>query len=466
MSPHPQKRRSRTSALLAVAALAAALSPTIPAVADDTAEGFALAPNADRTHHVRSAVRGGKARNVLLFVGDGMGDSEITLARNYELGAAGRLNLDRLPLTGAYTTYSVAKGDPGRVEYVTDSAAAATGYAIGAKTYNGAVGVDAHGRERPTILELAKRRGYRTGNVTTAELQDATPAALSAHVLDRTCRGPQDMKECAPNDKRNGGAGSIAEQQVALRADVLMGGGGKYFDQQVAAGQFAGRTVRQQAVDSGFQVITSADQMRALDRERPVLGVFAAEGLDSTWTGPPAKAGGTPPSRCAENPARRKDQPTLADMTRASIDLLERRSRGHDRGFFLQVEGAQIDWGAHDGLPCEQIGETVQFDRAVAVGMEFARRRPDTLVIVTADHAQTTQIIPNGQKSPGMTATLITNEGGHMTVNYATGLPGELQEHTGTQVRIAGYGPQAANVVGVTDQTDLFRTLSRAMGVR
>ncbi|MCP2261355.1 alkaline phosphatase [Streptoalloteichus tenebrarius] len=457
-----QRRRSRITGTLAAVAMAAALTPLVPAEADG---GLGPAPGADRADSVRAEVRGGRVRNVLLFVGDGMGDSEITLARNYQHGAGGRLTLDRLPLTGSLTTHSVVKGDPGHPEYVTDSAAGATAWAIGAKTYNGAIGVDAHGTPRPTLLELAKRRGFRTGSVTTSELQDATPAAISAHVLDRSCMGPETMRQCAPNARENGGPGSIAEQQVALRADVMMGGGAKYFDQRIAAGRFAGRTVRQQAVDTGFQVVERADQLPTLRGDQPVLGLFAAEGLDSVWTGPQARAGGTPPTRCAENTGRDARQPRLAQMTRAAIDLLDRRSRGHDRGFFLQVEGAQIDWGAHDGLPCEQIGETVQFDEAVAVGMEFARRHGDTLVIVTADHAQSTQIIPNGVPSPGMTATLVTNEGGHMTVNYATAMPGEAQEHTGAQVRVAGYGPQAANIVGLNDNTDLFHILTRAMGV-
>ncbi|HKN55224.1 MAG TPA: alkaline phosphatase, partial [Amycolatopsis sp.] len=134
--------------------------------------------------------------------------------------------------------------------------------------------------------------------------------------------------------------------------------------------------------------------------------------------------------------------------------------------FFLQVEGASIDKQDHAANPCGQIGETVGFDDAIAAGLAYARSHPDTLVVVTADHGHTSQIIPNDAKSPGQTATLITHDGVPMTINYATNTPGESQEHTGTQVRIAGYGPQAANVVGVTDQTDLFHTFSRALALR
>jgi alkaline phosphatase len=102
----------------------------------------------------------------------------------------------------------------------------------------------------------------------------------------------------------------------------------------------------------------------------------------------------------------------------------------------------------------------------VQASLDYARHHRDTLVVVTADHGHTSQIIPVDAQSPGQTATLITADGGNMKINYATNTPGQSQEHTGTEVRIAAQGPQAANVVGVTDQTDLFGTLTRALGVR
>jgi alkaline phosphatase len=154
-------------------------------------------------------------------------------------------------------------------------------------------------------------------------------------------------------------------------------------------------------------------------------------------------------------------------MTRKAIDLLAQgRGASDGKGFFLQVEGASIDKQDHAANPCGQIGETIGFDDAIAAGMDYARTHPDTLVIVTADHGHTSQIIPGDAHSPGQTATLITKDGAPMTINYATNTPGASQEHTGTQVRIAGYGPQAANVVGLTDQTDLYGTLHRALDLR
>lgn len=117
------------------------------------------------------------------------GDSEITAARNYAEGAGGFFKgIDALPLTGQYTHYALNK-KTGKPDYVTDSAASATARSTGVKTYNGALGVDIHEKDHPTILEMAKAAGLATGNVSTAELQDATPAALVAHVTSRKCYG-------------------------------------------------------------------------------------------------------------------------------------------------------------------------------------------------------------------------------------------------------------------------------------
>ncbi|MEC3976694.1 alkaline phosphatase [Amycolatopsis sp. H20-H5] len=450
---------------LAAGALGAALVAVAPVALAQSDTQARSAATGDRTQDVRAAIQGGSARNVILFLGDGMGQSEITSARNYERGAAGRLAMDELPLTGDYTTYAVEKNNPAKPDYVTDSAASGTGWATGVKTYNGAISVDAYGNPVPTILELAQRGGLRTGDVTTAEVQDATPAVLGAHVVGRDCKGPDETTaKCAVNAKENGGAGSIAEQLVQTKPDVLLGGGAKYFNQQVKAGKFQGKTVLDQATAAGYQVARTAKELAAVKSGKPVLGLFAEGNMPTNWVGPIAKQGGTPPSRCTPNPALPATQPKLAEQTRKAIELLNKPRS--DKGFFLQVEGASIDKQDHAADPCGQIGETIDFDQAVAAGMAFARGNPDTLVIVTGDHGHTSQIVGNGAVSPGQTATLVTNEGANMTLNYGTALPGSSQEHTGTQIRVAGYGPQAANVVGLTNQTDLFGTLKRALRLR
>ncbi len=428
----------------------------------------AAAAPADRTKEVRAAIRGGCARNVILLLGDGMGDSEITAARNYHVGAAGRLALDTLPLSGTYTTYAVSEQNPELPDYVVDSAASATAWATGHKTSYRRLSTSA-GTDLPlkTIVEIAVEHGLRTGSVTTAELTDATPAALVAHVNDRACQGPADMARCPQYAKARGGLGSIAEQTVEQHVDVLLGGGRARFEQSIDAGPHAGQTVVDVARAQGYALVTTATELATATSGTPLLGLFAPANLTSEWIGETAKVyPGSGPQRCKEN-RRPTEEPSLAQMARKALDLL---SSGKGAGFFLQIEGGLIDKANHAAAPCNQIGETVGFDAAVKVALDFARNRDDTLVIVAADHGQTSQIVSPAimtatDHPPGMLSTLITNEGAPMTLSYATNLPEHWQGHTGTQVRIAAYGPQAANVVGVTDQTELFQTMARALNL-
>jgi alkaline phosphatase len=426
----------------------------------------------DRSNEVKHAIDGGRAKNVIMFLGDGMGDSEITIARNYHVGAAGRLSMDGLPLTGEYTTYAVKKGTADVPDYVTDSAASGTGWSTGHKTYNNAISVDPVTLQpMPTILEEARDAGFKTGNITTAELTDATPAVLDSHITLRGCQGPADMATCPTETKQAGGLGSIAEQTVDTNVDVLMGGGKARFDQIVTGGPFAGQTVVQQAMAQGYTVATDQAGLDAAHPGHKFLGLFHPSNMDLEWTGPlAAPYPGPAATACTEsNPARPATEPHLSDMTATAIDLLSAKVKhGDRRGFFLQVEGASIDKQDHAENPCGQIGETVEFDNAIQVALDWAKKHPDTLIIVTADHGHTSQIIDPQtatDHSPGAIATLVTADGQPMVVNYGTNLHGRSQSHTGTEVRLAAQGPQAANVVGITDQTELFHTMARALGI-
>ena len=245
-----------------------------------------------------------------------------------------------------------------------------------------------------------------------------------------------------------------------------MGGGAATFSEVSTAGRFKGLTLAQQAQVRGYQVVTNDAQMSQLtkaNQNKPVLGLFAPGNLPVQWSGPEATpTGATQPAvRCTTNPALPQTQPQLADMTRKSISLLN-----NGKGFFLQVEGASIDKQDHAANACGQIGETVAFDRAVKVALDFARQDGNTSVFVTADHGHTSQIVETGTNTPGLTATLLTKDDAPMTLSYGTAKAGGSQEHTGTQVRIAGYGPKAANVVGLTDQTDLHFTIASALKLK
>lgn len=434
---------------------------------DITQPGGARRFSADQTDALRASLNNQKAKNVILLIGDGMGDSEITAARNYAEGAGGFFKgIDALPLTGQYTHYALDK-KTGKPDYVTDSAASATAWSTGVKTYNGALGVDIHEQDHQTILELAKAAGLATGNVSTAELQDATPAALVAHVTSRKCYGPSVTREkCAANALENGGKGSITEQLLNARPDVTLGGGAKTFAETAAAGEWQGKTLREQAQARGYQLVDNAATLAAIteaNQDKPLLGLFADGNMPVRWEGPKASYHGNidkPAVTCAPNPKRDASVPTLAEMTDKAISLLS----SNEKGFFLQVEGASIDKQDHAANPCGQIGETVDLDEAVQKALAFARKDGNTLVIVTADHAHSSQIIPADTKAPGLTQALTTKDGAVMVMSYGNS-EDESMEHTGSQLRIAAYGPHAANVVGLTDQTDLYYTMKAALGL-
>jgi len=443
----------------------------------------------DQSQAIRDAINSNTARNVILLIGDGMGDSEITIARNYAVGAAGSFaGLDAMPLTGNYTFYSLNKD--GTPNYAADSSSTATEWATGTKTYNGALSVDLAGAPKQTILELAKARGLATGNVSTAEIQDATPAALYSHVTGRKCYGPvETTKQCPTNAIQNGGQGSITEQLLAVRPDVTLGGGAKTFAQAATSGPYAGRPLEVEAKERGFHMVRSAAELSAVseaDQDSPLLGLFADGNMPVRWAGTPAARLGylQPAEKCSDNPQHTADVPTLADMTQKAVDLL----KTHRKGFFLQVEGASIDKQDHLANPCAQIGETVDFDEAVQKALQFAEADGNTLVIVTADHSHTSQIVDNFSDDdlqkiadakhvpiervrdviyPGLTRKLITKDGAEMTVNYGTSTDPliENETHTGAQLAVAAFGPWAANVVGLTDQTDLFFTMRDALGL-
>lgn len=435
---------------------------------DVTQFGGARRLTQEQTDIMKSALHNEQAKNVILFIGDGMGDSEITVARNYAEGAGGFFKgIDALPITGQYTHYALSKKTQ-KPDYVTDSSASATAWSTGVKTYNGALGVDVFGKDHETLLEIAKRNGKATGNVTTSELQDATPAAQFSHVTGRKCYGPEETSEkCATNALENGGRGSITEQLLVTRADVTLGGGAKSFKQVAKAGDYQGKTLEEQAKERGFNIVRDAKSLDAVtvaNQDKPVLGLFHDGNMAVAWEGPKATYHGNidnPPLECKPNSKLDPNAPTLAQMTKKAIELLE----VNPNGFFLQVESASIDKKNHSANPCGQIGETVALDEAVQVGLEFAKKHGDTLIIVTADHAHSSQIVPQGVKAPGLTQALITKDGSVMVVNYGNSET-ESQEHTGTQLRVAAYGPHAANVMGLTNQTDLFFTMRDAMGLK
>jgi alkaline phosphatase len=461
----------RTAVALGVLALALSGAGTSAVVADGRSPlldrhasgkvdtfGGATRLRGDQSRVIKDSIKAGHAKNVILIIGDGMGDSEITVARNYLEGAGGAFKgLDALPLTGNMTHYSVDR-HTGEPDYTPDSAATGTAWATGVKTYDNAISVDRHGKAFPTLLEQAKRSGLATGDITTSEIQDATPAVEVSHISQRSCYGPvATTAKCPEAAKEKGGRGSITEQLLDTRPDVTLGGGSATFKEMATSGNWKGKTLEQQAKERGYNYLTAKGDLAGVtsaDQGKPLLGLFSPGNMPVKFAPLLATKGGAegPVRSCATEPTF-SQVPDLKSMTGKAIDLLSKNKAGRTKGFFLQVESASIDKKDHAADACGQIGETQQIDEAIQKALDFARKDGNTLVIVTADHAHSSQIVDGS--TPGLTAKLATKEGSQMIVSYGTAEAGGSQQHTGSQVRVAGYGPGAGNLVGLIDQTDL-----------
>ena len=401
------------------------------------------------------------SKQVILIIGDGFDDQHVTMGRNYLAGMSGTLTLDKLPFRGAVQVETLSAA--GQPVYVADSANTATAIATGAITSIGRVGSDIQDRDLPTIAEQAIASGLRVGLVTTSSITDATPASFLTHVSSRSCEGPEEIlgstyygvpqPTCPQDALQNNGPGSIIEQLAVSGAHVLFGGGEKFLGQITARGE----SVRSLAERNGLHVLTEPDDLKNLPTHQAVMGLFDSENLEVRWRGTDGRRAELTETSwlhnvsdylgeakepeliaCEPNPAF-EATPELASMTGAALRQL---STNNPRGFFLMVESASIDKQSHKRDPCGSIGEVAQLEEALALSLEFARLHGNTLIIVTADHAQAAQILPEPSLysdypipiySPGHTARLRTREGSVMRINYATN-NGFSEEHTGANV--------------------------------
>ncbi|RED27996.1 alkaline phosphatase [Rhodopseudomonas thermotolerans] len=306
-----------------------------------------------------------RARNVILFVGDGLSPAHRVAARLLSKGiqqgrALGKLAIDDMPQMALVST-------AGSDSIITDSANAASAYATGHKAAVNAMGVYADRTPDPfddpkveTLASLAKRRlGLAVGIVTNTEVEDATPAAVIAHT------------------RRRAAYDQIVAQFYAAQPDVLMGGGAAYFLPNSAGGK------RKDDVDylakfrdAGYAVATNATELDAAGKENPrkLLGLFAPGNMDGVLDRRFLKGGGV-----AKNP----DQPDLTQQVAVALDILAK----NEAGFFLMVESGLIDKYAH-ALDMERaVYDTIMLDNAVRQTRDWARARgDDTLILVVADH--------------------------------------------------------------------------------
>ena len=274
-------------------------------------------------------VQSEKAKNVILFLGDGMGFEQVKAAGMYASGESGSLSFESFPYIGSISTNNAE----GRT---TDSAAAATAMATGVRVLNGVIAMEIPGNGRPseTILEHYKAIGKRTGLVSTTFIAHATPAAFAAHAPRR-------------DDYDN----IVSDYLRKSRPNILFGGG-KYI-----SGDAARR--------AGYTVVVDRAGLLALDKKKEtmVAGLFGEDHMPFESDGP-------------------GPLPRLSDMTQVALQILG----DHPAGFFLMVEGGRIDHACHANDLSRAVSETIEFSNAVAEAIEWSKGRTDTLIVVTADH--------------------------------------------------------------------------------
>lgn len=405
-------------------------------------------------------------RNVIYFIGDGMGFNHVYLASILE----GRpLSMMKTQYVGIVKTFSANT-------WVTDSAAAGTAMATGFKTNNGMIGMLPNKERVPSIAEVLKSYGVKIGIVVTCRVTHATPAAFYGHVPDR------DMEN------------ELAEQLVESGFDVIMGGGLRHFIPASVRGSSRKdeKDLVALAKEKGYTLITKKSELEQFSSGK-LLALFAS-------------------SHLAPASERTGEQPMLYEMVEKALELLSKDGEP----FFLMVEGSQIDWEAHGNDPYGVWKEVVEFDKAVDVALKFAKKNPDTLVIVTSDHetgglststgtymldveklrkfkANTDWFIARYNieekqkflagvkefydidmtdeeyerllniKKTAKTAYDLPNAFGRYISSKAL-LGWTTFDHTGDPVPLFAFGPGAEHFTGWLDNTDIPRIIARLMG--
>ena len=330
------------------------------------------------------------AKNVILMIGDGMGKNIIKAS---EVVKGDKLVMSGMKHRTDVTTYSesVTKG----YKEFTDSAASATAMSTGVKTLNGCVGVDPDGNKLETICEYAQSLDMETGLVARQVVSHATPAGMVAHNSSRD-NYPQILRE-----------------MVKSNVNVLFGGGAQYYTNP---------KVKQTIEDNNYKYITKADELDALNADDDkVLGMFAYDNM-----GAPDMA------------------PSLMRMTSKALDMLD-----NDKGFFLMVEGSNIDTYESKCDMETTLGQMQDFDKAVDFVLKWAEEHPGTLVIVTADHETGGVTLPDNPTPEDINDDCFTSDG----------------EHTNTNVWLFASGAQSKALCekDVIDNTDIAKYMRKVL---
>lgn len=394
--------------------------------------GLAMAHSAKST---APKVSHAKTKNVILFVGDGMGAAQREAIRLSKVGMSGTLEMDQMPYTGSMHTRSTS--------VVTDSAAAATAFAPGIKTNNGYVGMTPSGKSVRTVLEAAHDAGKSTGLVTTSQITDATPAAFAAHVQDRSQQS------------------DIANQYLTRsHVDVLLGGGEDFWYPKGKEGAFkdhpstdsseASKGTKGNLVTKakryGYAVVTNRKNLLKTTSHK-LLGLFANEEMFQ------------------QKPEGKRDSynPTvsLPTMTQKAIQALS----VNKEGFFLMVEEEAIDEMAHQNNADLTIKAGKQLDQSIKVAKDYAKKHPDTLVLTLADHecgGMAIEAVDNndnaGSRKDG--PFKIAHSDQQFTVDWTT------NGHSAVDVPVTATGKNASLFAGNYENTHIHDALLKAMRIK
>lgn len=400
--------------------------------------------------HKAAGAAGGKAKNVIFVLGDGMGSAHRDAVQLSRVGAYDRLVMDRLPFQGMVGTNAE---DP--ITFVTDSAAGATALATGVKTYNGSINVDNQGNRLTSIMKQAKAQGKSIGVVTTSQVTDASPASFGgASVKDR--------------DEQS----EIARQLIdEVGVDVILGGGEDYWyppgnegaypdhppkDPEEESQSNRGNLVKK-AQNLGYQYISGPDELKSA-RGPKILGLFANEEMFE------------------QNPEGEGDiyapEPTLPRMTNKAIDVLSENKKG----FFLFVEEEAIDEMSHNNNARLMLKGGRAMDRTVSEAKFFADGNGKTLLIVTADHETGGLTVEqtddpafpdeSGGNQGSENANLSTEDGPFKVANsdYRFILDWTTTGHTGVDVPLTATGRGAAKLTGNYENTEVYDVMADTLG--
>lgn len=332
-------------------------------------------------------------KNIILMIGDGMGLSQIT-AGMYRNG--NKLNLERCKVIGLIKTNS-------KKELITDSAAGATAFATGKKTRNGMISQAMEdSSDYKTFVEYAEENSKATGIVATSTVTHATPACFYAHFPRR-----YDANE------------PISAQFIKSGVEVLIGGGRRYFETRSD-----NRNLLSELKDSGYKVLDTLPENYNVNGIEKLVYLYS-----------PTQPGKLVFEKGDKAPSR---GPILPLATEKALQVLNQDTNG----FFLMVEGSQIDWGGHDNNSEYIINEMLDFDKAIAKVLDFAEKDGETLVIITADHETGGYSIIKGDMDG-------QNMEGGFTTNH----------HSATMVPVFAYGHGAEAFAGIYDNTDIFHKM-------